>query len=130
MAGESGERSKVASRGVVPVFLAELEARGREPLLARTKGTIRFDLGRGKGWLVSIEEGRISASRVNSRADAVVHVSEGLMEDLVTGRANATAAMLRGEVLVEGDLALVQTFQRLFPGPPAEAVREKVAKRQ
>jgi putative sterol carrier protein len=113
---------------VVPAFLAELQARGREPLLARTSGTIRFDVGHGKGWLVSIAEGEVSFSRANSRSDAIVRLSEGMLEDLVTGRANATAAMLRGRVSVEGDLALVQTFQRLFPGPPPEVVHDRVVK--
>jgi putative sterol carrier protein len=37
---------------------------------------------------------------------------------MVEGKVNAMAAVLRGEVSLEGDLGLVISFQRLFPGPP------------
>jgi hypothetical protein len=42
---------------------------------------------------------------------------------MVIGKANAMAATLRGVIVPEGDLGLVISFQRLFPGPPASRKR-------
>ena len=49
-------------------FFAELERRGHEPLLAKVKGTIRFDIVEGKKkarWLVSVDRGDVTVSRRN-----------------------------------------------------------------
>lgn len=101
-------------------FFGELERRGHEPLLGNASGTIRFDLGRGgrtSRWHVSVEKGDVAVSRRNARADTVVRMDTSLFDDLTRGRANATAAVLRGEIAVEGDPGLLVSFQRLFPGP-------------
>jgi hypothetical protein len=49
--------------------------------------------------------------------------TKGLFDEIVQGKANATAALLRGAVsLTVGgprQLEVLMLFQRLFPGPPA-----------
>jgi putative sterol carrier protein len=102
-------------------FFEALADRGQEPLLTRITGTIRFDLGTGKDverWYVRVRKGRVDVSHKKAPADAVVRADKALFDDIAAGKANAMAAALRGMIVPEGDLGLVMTFQRLFPGPP------------
>lgn len=102
-------------------FFDALAERGQEPLLKRITGTIRFDLGTGKDvehWYVKVKKGRVDVSHKEGPADAVVLADKVLFDDIAAGKANAMAAALRGTVVPEGDLGLIMTFQRLFPGPP------------
>jgi putative sterol carrier protein len=108
-------------------FFTQLGERGHEPLLARGSGTLRFDLAEGKRvehWFVVIEKGEVTVSHRSTAADAVVRVDRSLFEQIVTGRANAMAAILRGLLALEGDLGLVILFQRLFPGPPRSRAKD------
>jgi hypothetical protein len=93
-----------------------------QPLLGGMHGTLRFDVIRGDttttSWSVLIDRGDVTVSQEETEADAVVRLHEPLFEDMVTGRANAVAAALRGEFAVEGSTQLLTVFQRLFPGPP------------
>jgi putative sterol carrier protein len=101
-------------------FFETLAVRGHEPLLQSASGTVRFDLVDGGGsehWCVAIQKGDVSVSRKRVKADAVVRLDRDLFERIVTGRENAMAAALRGVLVPEGDLGLVMSFQRLFPGP-------------
>jgi hypothetical protein len=90
-------------------------------LLTGVKGTLRFDVVRGdttSSWFVRIDHGDVEVSREDGAADAVARVEEPLFDDIVTGRANAVAAALRGEMAFDGSPQLLTIFQRLFPGPP------------
>jgi putative sterol carrier protein len=103
-----------------PEFFERLAAE-RQPLLGGTRGTMRFDVLRGDtmtSWYVRIDHGDVAVSHETSAADAVVRAHEPLFEDIVTGRANAMAAALRGEIGFEGSPQLLTVFQRVFPGPP------------
>ena len=105
-------------------FFEELGARGHEPLLEKATGTIRFELTNGKRkarWLVAVEKGDVTVSHGNARADCVTRADRAFFEQIVTGEENAMAAMLRGEVAVEGSPQLLVYFQRLFPGPAKPA---------
>ncbi|HKG44751.1 MAG TPA: SCP2 sterol-binding domain-containing protein [Gaiellaceae bacterium] len=102
-------------------FFEELDARGHEPLLEKATGILRIDLSDGKRrlrWLVTIKKGDVTVSHANAKADCVVRMDQALFERIVTGKANATASVLRGLVAIEGDSQLLVLFQRLFPGPP------------
>jgi hypothetical protein len=46
-----------------------------------------------------------------------------LFEAIAAGKVNATAAVLRGELAIEGDWELMVLFQRLLPGPPTSRNR-------
>jgi putative sterol carrier protein len=102
-------------------FFRELAAGGNQPLLGRASGTIRFDLADGdrvEHWYVTVKKGDISVSHRNNKADAVVGGDKALFDRITWGHENAMAALLRGAFAAEGDLALLLSFQRVFPGPP------------
>lgn len=108
-------------RSRTAAFFTGLEEQDHQPLLSRVTGTIRFDARNGTRtghWYLHIERGRLTVSRRNDPADAVVSTTAALLEGIVTGHINTTAAVLRGEVAVEGDLHLLLLFDRLTPGPP------------
>lgn len=108
-------------RSPTAAFFDDLDARGHEPLLKSASGTIRFDLvdrKRVEHWAVAIDEGDVAVSRSPAEADAVVRVEKSTFGGMISGRVNAMAAVLRGEVVPQGDLSLVILFQRVFPGPP------------
>jgi hypothetical protein len=102
-------------------FFEELGRREYEPLLASASGTLRFDIGNGaktERWHVTMRKGAIAVTRRNDGADCVVGAKKALFDRIAHGEANAMAALLRGEVTVEGDPHVLTSFQRLFPGPP------------
>jgi putative sterol carrier protein len=113
--GNSGAANRVSR------FFADLETREHEPLLARTTGTLQFDLSDGDTvdrWFVTVTSGNIQVSRDEREADVAFELDSGLFAAMAEGRLNAMAAVLRDEVRVVGDLGLAMSFQRLFPGPP------------
>jgi len=88
--------------------------------LARTTGSIRFELdgdGRADQWRVDVRRGAISVGHEGGEADCVVRADPALFDDLVSGRANAMASILRGRMVADGDPAILIRFQRLFPAP-------------
>ena len=104
-------------------FFSALEARRHEPLLETTRGTLRFDLAnrnRTTRWLIEIEDGDVSISHRNAKADCVVRAKKSLFDGIATGQQNAMAAVLRGEIDIEGERTLLVRFQKLFPGPEGE----------
>jgi putative sterol carrier protein len=101
-------------------FFDELSTRGNEPLLRKARGRVRFDIVDGKHVerrFVDIDKGSITVSRRNVACDNVMRVDKGLFERIATGRANPVAAVLRGELVAQGDWKLLVLIQRLFPGP-------------
>jgi putative sterol carrier protein len=103
------------------LFFDGLAERGHEPLLAAARGVIRFDLragGRTEHWRVAVKRGVVEVSRGDEAADAVVSADRAVFSSIATGEANATAAILRGTVVVSGDTELMVRFQRVFPAPP------------
>ena len=107
-------------------FFAELAARGQVPMLAQLSGTLRADLtddGRTEHWYLTITKGRMEVSRHDAPADAVLVADKALFDEMVKGKTNAMAAVLRNVVQVDGDMGLLYSVQRLFPGPePAAAI--------
>ena len=111
-------------------FFDALVERGHEPLLEKATGTVRFDVKDGKKtdrWLVTILKGDIAVSRQNRRGDSVVSADKTLFDDIASGRTNAMAALLRGAMVVEGDVRLLALFQKLFPGPARSRRRRPTA---
>ena len=76
------------------------------------------DSGHVEHWHVTIHDGDVGVTRQALPADAIVHVTRRDMEQIVTGRLNAQAALLRGLVTAEGSMAALMMFQRCLPGPP------------
>jgi putative sterol carrier protein len=100
-------------------FFEVLGRRRHEPLLARVSGTARFDVtsdGDIEHWFVRIDKGDLAVSRDADPADCVIRVDRDQLGDLVTGKVNAMAELLRGALVVEGDPELLVLVQRLFAG--------------
>ena len=101
----------------VTAFFDDLGSRGHEPSLEKVSGTIRFDLVSGKKterWFVAIRKGDLTVSRRNAAADSIMRLSRTLFERVAGGETNIVPAVLRGEVVVEGDLSLTVVARRLF----------------
>jgi len=109
-------------------FFDDLGRRGHDPLLERVTATFRFDLVRGgktERWLVAVTKGDVAVSRQNRKANCVLHADRELFDRLASGEQNAMAAVLRGEVVLEGDPTRLVLLQRLFPGPSASRVESR-----
>jgi len=103
-------------------FFEALARRGHEPLLDKATGTTRFDVVDGRKterWLVTVDGGTIAVSRRNVAADCVIRGDKALFDRIASGKSNAVAAVLRGDVDVQGDWRLLVRMQRLFPSSPA-----------
>jgi len=102
-------------------FFQQLGRRQHEPAFNRLSGSLRFDVAEGPRrkvhWLVSVNKGDITVSKENRAADCVVRAERSVLDDVVSGRKNAMAAILRGSLEVEGEAAKLLAFQRIFPGP-------------
>jgi putative sterol carrier protein len=104
-------------------FFDALAERRDEPLLRGVTGTIRFDVRKGSTiapWSLSVDDGAVSLSHRKRSADSVVTVDEDVFASVVSGETNAFTAMLRGQIQMRGDPALLLAFQRVLPGPPAD----------
>jgi putative sterol carrier protein len=111
-------------------FFDALTQRGHVPVLEKSKGTVRFELADGKRvdrWLLAVDNGALSVSRKNAGADCTFRADKALFDRIVDGEVNATAAVLRGAVTVDGDMELLVQLQKLFPGPPAKRRRRNGA---
>ncbi|MCW2974877.1 MAG: sterol-binding protein [Actinomycetia bacterium] len=107
-------------------FFQELGRRGREALLEKANGSIRFDLADGsrtERWFVTLDRGDVSVSHKNAAADCVVCANRALFDGIVRGEVNGMASLLRGEMTSEGDPAFLVLFQRLLPAPAARGGR-------
>ena len=67
-------------------------------------------------WFVTVDGGNIAVSSRGAEADCVVRADKAVFDKVVSGRLNAVAAVLRGDLEVDGDWRLLVRMQRLFPG--------------
>jgi SCP-2 sterol transfer family len=101
-------------------FFASLAAPGYIATFAGESATLRFDVTTGsktQHWYVTISNGNVTVTRDAGPADAIVKIERPYLEDIVRGRLNAQAAMLRQVLTVEGSMAATMMFQRCLPGP-------------
>lgn len=113
-------------------FFERLARRGHEPFLEKVSGTLRFELEEGGGtdrWFIAIDKGDVSVSQEDRQADAVIRTDPGLFDRMIRGEENALAAMLRAELVVEGNLRLMVRLERLFPGPPSSLGPRRVLRK-
>lgn len=102
-------------------FFERLAELGHEPLLRKATGSTRFEIVDGRRtrrWLVSVAKGDLTVAPGGGDADCVVRADRKVFDRVVTGRMNAVAAVLRGDLAVDGDWRLLVSMQRLFTGPP------------
>jgi putative sterol carrier protein len=103
-------------------FFEELAQRGYEPRLRNASGTFRFDIANGKKtatWFVAIDKGNVAVSQSGGAAAFTNGGRKELFEKLVSGQANAVAAVLRGTLTIAGDWRLLVLVRRILPGPSA-----------
>ena len=128
-AGSATTKSRAAAgKTTDPIseFFATLTQPGHIATFAGESASIRFDIVDGTStecWHVTITKGVVTVTRQNRAADAIARVERRHFEGIVTGRLNAQAAMLRGLVTCEGDMATLIMFQRCLPGPPGSTGR-------
>jgi len=107
-------------------FFEALAGREHEPLLRKSTGCTRFDVVDGRrirSWRVSVTKGDLEVKPGGGEADCVIRVDRRVFDRVVTGRMNAVAAVLRGEITVGGDWRLLVAMQRLFTGPTRRSAR-------
>jgi SCP-2 sterol transfer family len=97
-------------------FFTSLADRGYEPLLHRASGTVRVDLG-DEPWYLDISKGKVRLSRRDEPAGCLVRSDPATFERVASGQTNALAALLRNEIMFEGDPNLLVLLQKLFPWP-------------
>jgi alkyl sulfatase BDS1-like metallo-beta-lactamase superfamily hydrolase len=111
-------------------FFDELGSRGHEPLLRKVTGSARFDVVAGERterWLLAVDKGDIRVSRGNAPADSVLRANKASFDRILAGQLNLMAAVLRGELAVEGDPRLLVRLQRLFPRPQGGRTHRQTA---
>jgi putative sterol carrier protein len=101
-------------------------AEQHQPLLESMTGVVRFDIADGERtehWYLQIRKGDVSVAHEAGEADCVIGADIGTFDEILAGRMNAMAAVLRGALRIEGKIVLLTGLQRLFPGTsqaPAE----------
>jgi putative sterol carrier protein len=114
----------------VDAFFEDLGTQGYEPLLRKVSGTVRFELVSGKTterWLIEIRKGNLSVSHKNVAADTTMRLSRALFEAVISGKTNILSALLRGEVVLEGDYRLMIMLRRLLRKRLAVSQPERAA---
>ncbi|MFR9780402.1 SCP2 sterol-binding domain-containing protein [Micromonospora sp. MS34] len=95
---------------------------GHHPELPEsTSGTLRFDLREGartEHWYLTIDHQDVRVDRSAEEAELVVRADREVFDRLAEGRLHPAAALLRNDLTVKGNLRLLLTLRRLFPGPP------------
>jgi putative sterol carrier protein len=112
---------KTPTAGPAAMFFEELGERGHEPLLRKVSGRVRFDLvdgGHTDSWLVAVDKGELTVARKAGTGDCTIRAQRAVFDEVVQGRMNAIAAVLRGALTCQGDLELLFAIQRTCPGPP------------
>jgi len=110
---------KKTKADAIDAFFADISTRGQIPVLGTMEGRLRFDVSGTRGveyWYVTLHNGEASVSHKNTKADVVVRIAQDLFGEIVEGRKNAMAALLRGAMEAEGDFRILIAFGRLFPG--------------
>jgi hypothetical protein len=114
-------------------FFETLARRGYEPRLADAVGTWEFNIEDAGTWMLAVDHGVLSVTdgaslraaqpenrpttRLSLREDELVRLARGdRYETLFTG-------VIRGAIVVEGELAVAQRLQAILPLPDEGSVR-------
>ncbi|MCX5070102.1 SCP2 sterol-binding domain-containing protein [Micromonospora lupini] len=101
-------------------FLQDLDPGRRADLPATTAGTLRLDM-RGDGctdhWYLTVADQHVRVNRSADDADLLVRADRAVFDQLANGRLHLAEALLRNELTVRGDMALLMLLRRIFPGP-------------
>jgi SCP-2 sterol transfer family len=120
----------VGAEDATSEFFDGLAQRGYEPLLRKLSGSVRFDIADGKRVerkYVNVDKGHIAVSGRGSGGQAIMSADRAVFERVATGELHPVAAVLRGELAIQGDWRLLVLVQRLFPGPPTKPASRRAA---
>jgi putative sterol carrier protein len=84
-------------------------------------GVLRLDVRDGArvdSWYLTIEKGVVTVGRQGDKPDCVLTGDVATVDAVLSGKANAMAALLRGALDAQGKIVLLTVLQRLFPGSP------------
>ena len=98
-------------------FFEQVAGRRHEPLLENATGVLRIDLSeddRTDRWFIAVDRGDVTVSQTERAADGTLLMDAALFDRMTRGEVNAMAAVLRGDIGIDGDLELVVMFQRLI----------------
>ena len=102
-------------------LLQVLSERSHEQPVPGVDGVVRFDVRDGDRvdrWYLTIAKGVVTVARKGGEPDCVLTGDCATFDAVLSGRANAMAALLRGAFAVQGKVILLTALQRLFPGSP------------
>lgn len=102
-------------------FFDRLAVACQDPRFSKVRGSVRFAIQDGdhlEQWLLKIDHGHMEVTRGAGPATTVIRVSAQVAEAMARGEVNGLAAITRGDILVDGDLALALRLGRLFPRVP------------
>ena len=94
-----------------------MAGRRYEPLLENVTGVLRIDLSeedRTDRWFIAVDRGDVTASSPSGAADCTLLMDAAPFDRMTRAEVNAMAAVLRGDIGIDGDLELVVMFQRLM----------------
>ena len=111
----------------IDAFFDGLGRSGPDERFVKVSGSVRFDIHDDRGVhhrRLDIDHGRLRVTEDDGPATTVVTLSEQTAVAMVAGGMNGLAAIARGEIMVDGDLALALRIGRLFPAPARVAGRQ------
>ena len=124
----------MATKDPAERFFAELAAREHEPLLRKATGSTRFDVVDGAANASLARDGRhgrhLRDRKGTGEATCVIRVDKAVFDKIVTGRLNAVAAVLRGDLRGRRGLAAARAHAAAVPGtaPEGESVNDGLVK--
>ena len=102
-------------------LLEALAERSHERPITAFNGVVRFDVRDGARvdeWYLTIAKGVVTVGREGGEPECVVAGDVATFDAVLSGKANAMAALLRGALDAQGKFVLLTALQRLFPGSP------------
>ena len=102
-------------------LLETLAERSQEQPITAFNGIVRFDVRDGdrvEKWYLTITKGVVTVAREGGEPDCVLAGDVTTFDAVLSGKANAMAAILRGALVPRGKFVLLTALQRLFPGSP------------
>ncbi|MEU5938230.1 SCP2 sterol-binding domain-containing protein [Micromonospora sp. NPDC047548] len=116
----------------VAEFLQGLSPRRRPELPETSAGTVRFDVrdeGHTEHWYLTLRDQRLDVTRSSADADLVIRGDREAFDRLANGRTHTFALLIRNDLTLRGDVRLLMTLRRVFPGPAEARHPREVARR-
>ena len=96
-------------------FFRDLEKRGYDTRVRSISGTVKWDIEGEEKWYVAVTKGNLKTTQEETKADCVCKLSREHFEGIITGKHNPFTLLLQMQLACEGNMGLLQIFQRLFP---------------